>query len=245
MGIGYEYMQRSRYSQMEEDSSDQQKGLPQPPLEQPAPVGATYIALPDPHTVGLAPLDFVALLEKRATLRRYAPEALTLTELAYLLWASLGVKEVLPHSTRRTVPSAGARHAFETYVLVNRVDGLTPGLYRYLALTHELAQLDAPTDITAQVMAACEDQKQVEQSAVTLIWVADSYRMRWRYSERYIRYLHLDAGHVCQNLYLAAETIGCGVCAIAAFDDDDLNALLGCDGEQDFAVYVGTVGRRA
>jgi SagB-type dehydrogenase family enzyme len=245
MGIGYQYMRQSRRSELAETESDQQKGLPQPPLEKAAPVGAARIALPGPRAVGLAPLDFVALLEQRATLRRYPPDPLSLAELAYLLWASLGVKEVLAHSTRRTVPSAGARHAFETVVLVNAVDGLAPGLYRYLALSHELVRLEAPPDITAQVMAACLDQQQIAQSAVTLIWVADAYRMQWRYGERYIRYLHLDAGHVCQNLYLAAESIRCGVCAIAAFEDDALNALLGCDGEREFVVYLGSVGRRA
>jgi SagB-type dehydrogenase family enzyme len=71
-----------------------------------------------------------------------------------------------------------------------------------------------------------------------------AYRMTWRYGERGYRYLLLDAGHVCQNLYLAAEPIGCGVCAIAAFFDDKLNAALGLDGEKQFAVYLATVGKR-
>lgn len=244
MDIGYEYMRQSRRSLTAETESDQQKGLPQPPLELPAPEGATLIALPTPQEVGLAPLDFVALLEKRQSLRRYPPEPISLVELAYLLWATQGVKREMPHHTYRTVPSAGARHPFETVVLVNHVDGLEPGLYRYMALSHQLAALDAPLDIAAQIMATCQDQQQIVQSAVTLIWVADTYRTKWRYGERYIRYLHLDAGHVCQNLYLAAESIRCGVCAIAAFDDENLNTLLGFDGEQQFVVYLGTVGRR-
>ena len=67
--------------------------------------------------------------------------------------------------------------------------------------------------------------------------------MKWRYGERAFRYIHLDAGHVCQNLYLASECIQSGVCAIAAFDDDELNALLGLDGEEQFAVYMATVGK--
>lgn len=242
MSIGREYMKKSRYSEIPE--SDQRLGLPQPPLERPAPDGAALLDLPAPDAVGLAPLDFVKLVEERASLRRYTDDPLTQAELAYLLWATQGVKHTLPNTTKRTVPSAGARHAFETYVLLNHVEGIEPGLYRYMALSHQLARLDAPDDITAQVMAACWNQVQVEQSAVTLIWAADAYRMQWRYSERTVRYLHLDAGHVCQNLYLAAETIQCGVCAIAAFEDDDLNTLLGLDGEAEFVVYLGTVGRR-
>lgn len=242
MSIGREYMTQSRYSEIPE--SDQKKQLPQPPLERPAPEGATLLDLPAPDAVGLEPLDFLKLVEERASLRRYPDELLTQAELAYLLWATQGVKNIFPNSTRRTVPSAGARHAFETYVLLNRVEGLDAGLYRYMALSHQLVKLDAPADVTAQVMAACWDQKQIEQSAVTLIWAADAYRMQWRYSERTVRYLHLDAGHVCQNLYLAAESIHCGVCAIAAFDDVQLNTLLGLDGEAEFVVYLGTVGHR-
>ncbi|GAB4575893.1 MAG: SagB/ThcOx family dehydrogenase [Anaerolineae bacterium] len=242
MSIGREFMKQSQYARMPE--TDQAKGLPQPPLEKPAPPGAPLIDLPDPTAVALAPVDFLNLLARRETLRRYPPDPLSLAELAYLLWTTQGVKKIFPNSTRRTVPSAGARHAFETFVLVNHVAGLEAGLYRYMALDHQLARLEAPADLAEQLMAASHDQKQIIQSAVTLIWVADAYRMTWRYGERGYRYLHLDAGHVCQNLYLAAETIGCGVCAIAAFDDEQLNALLGLDGEQEFVIYLGTVGRR-
>ena len=68
--------------------------------------------------------------------------------------------------------------------------------------------------------------------------------MTWRYEQRGYRYLHLDAGHVCQNLYLAAEAIDSGVCAIAAFDDETLNTLLSLDGEEQFVIYLATVGKR-
>ena len=72
-----------------------------------------------------------------------------------------------------------------------------------------------------------------------------AYRMIYRYGQRGYRYLHLDAGHTCQNLYLAAEAIACGVCAIGAFDDDQLNAALRLDGQEQFAVYVATVGKKS
>lgn len=67
--------------------------------------------------------------------------------------------------------------------------------------------------------------------------------MTWRYSERGYRYLFIDAGHACQNLYLGAEAIECGVCAIAAFDDVIMNQLLGLDGESQFVIYLATVGK--
>jgi SagB-type dehydrogenase family enzyme len=68
--------------------------------------------------------------------------------------------------------------------------------------------------------------------------------MCWRYGERGYRYLHLDVGHVCQNLYLSAASIDCGVCAIAAFDDDRMNQLLGFDGENEFTIYVAAMGKK-
>ena len=80
-------------------------------------------------------------------------------------------------------------------------------------------------------------------AAVSFFWVADAYRSAWRYSERAWRYVFLDAGHVCQNLYLAGHTMNIGVCAIGAFNDDEINALLGLDGRQDFVVYAAHAGK--
>ena len=109
---------------------------------------------------------------------------------------------------------------------------------------HALVRLDAPDDITEQLTGATHDQEHVRQSAVTFLWVAVTERMSWRYVERSMRYLHLDAGHVCQNLYLAAESIGCGVCAMGAFEDANVNEVLGLDGFEQFVIYIGTVGKR-
>jgi len=87
-------------------------------------------------------------------------------------------------------------------------------------------------------------QRQVATSAVTFIWAAVPYRTVWRYSERSYRYLYLDAGHVCQNLHLAAESINCGICAIGAYDDDAADQLLGFDPPDMFVIYMATLGRR-
>lgn len=228
-----------------DEPSGESRGLPQPPLAWEPGEDAELIDLPEPPAVQLAPVDLPALIEKRRTLRRYAPDPLTLAELSYLLWATQGVKFVTPRPvTLRAVPSAGARHAFETLLLINRVEGVEPGLYHYAALQHKLAVVTREPDIAARLTAACLDQPHVSNSAVTFAWVAVAERMTWRYGLRGYRYLHLDAGHVCQNLYLAAESIGCGVCALAAFDDRAVNEVLGVDGESQFAIYFATVGRR-
>lgn len=225
---------------------DQAQGLPQPPLEEPE--EGERIALPAPDTITVLPLDLRAAVEQRRSLRKYTDVPLSLTELAYLLWTTLGVREVIERPTVkvvfRNVPSAGARHALDAYLLVNRVEGLDPGLYRYMALEHALVRLPRPATIAADLTEACFGQAFVGSSAVTFFWAADVYRMGWRYVERGYRYLYLDAGHVCQNLYLAAEQLGGGCCAIGAYNDEAVNTLLNLDGERRFTVYIAAVGRR-
>jgi SagB-type dehydrogenase family enzyme len=225
--------------------SPQQQGMSQPPLEKPIPPGAQLIPLPGQHDLILPQIDLRAAIEQRRTVRRYSEQALSLAELSYLLWLTQGVKETSKRPvTLRTVPSAGARHAFETYLLVNNVDELDPGLYRFAASQHALLPLDDEPSIRQKVTRASYDQRQVFDSAVTFIWVAVAERMTWRYVERGYRYLHLDAGHVCQNLYLAAEAIDCGACAIAAYDDGEMNAALKLDGENEFVIYLASLGKK-
>lgn len=241
---GNEFMIKTRYANV--STSPQNGGIiPQPPLELPIPEGAHMIDLPKPEEIHLPTIDLRTAIEARRTIRAYAKTPLTLQETAYLLWVSQGVKHVSSRpSTARTVPSAGARHAFETYLLINRVTGLEPGLYRYAAIEHGLISLSHNAEIAEKLAHACLDQSQLTNCAAAFIWVAVVERMFWRYAERGYRYLHLDAGHVCQNLALGAEQIGGGICPIAAFDDELLNQTLGLDGEEQFVIYLATVGKK-
>jgi SagB-type dehydrogenase family enzyme len=155
-----------------------------------------------------------------------------------------GVKRVVEQrATFRTVPSAGARHPFDTYIAINHVEGLKSGLYRYLALSHELILIEENQNFGASLAEASLNQSMVKDAAVTFIWVADTYRMTYRYGTRGYRYIFLDAGHVCQNLYLIAEQLGLGTCAIAAFDDDMTNDLMKLDGHDHFVVYMAPFGK--
>ena len=241
--IGREFMLKTQYAHM--GPSAEKQGKPQPPLELPFQPEAPRIALPAPGEIHVPQVDLRQAIERRRTLRKYAGQPISLEELAFLLWTTQGVKSVTGRPvTLRTVPSAGARHAFETLLLVNRVEGLAPGMYRYLALEHALLPLSAAADMPQRLYAACLDQGQITASAVTFLWVAVLERMYWRYDERGYRYLHLDAGHVCQNLCLAAEAINSGVCEIGAFDDEAVNAALGLDGVEQFVIYMATVGNR-
>jgi len=196
--------------------------------------------LPNPLDVKVDSILLRDAIEKRVSIRDYWDNGLSIEELSWLLWATQGVKQVMGDSiTLRNVPSAGARHAFDTYLLINRVRDVEPGLYRYIALDHKLALLNREKDIAGRIMDSCLCQNMVANCAVTFIWAADFYRMSWRYGERGLRYIYLDARHVCQNLYLAAEAVSSGVCAIGAFEDDKINEILGLDGENHFTVYCG------
>src|SRR5690606_18783745 len=144
--IGQEFMRLTRTSIQPEPP--QALGVSQPPLELPYDETQPLIALPDPHTVQPVDASLLGLIEQRSSVRRYTTQPLSLAELSYLLWCTQGVKPLkLPDRTLRTVPSAGARHPFETLLLVNRVDGLEPGLYRFIASQHSLIalRLDEPT----------------------------------------------------------------------------------------------------
>ena len=240
---GKEFMEKTKYHHSAR--SDQMKGLPQPPLELDYDKAKTVIDQPKPQEIEVSDVNLRGTIENRRSVRRYAQKPLTIEELSYLLWCTQGVKEVAPgQATFRTVPSAGARHAFETYLLVNNVEGLQPSIHRFLAIEHKLVEIDNSTDIADKMVEGCFGQRFVKTSAVTFVWTAVAYRMKWRYGERGYRYMHLDAGHVCQNLYLSAESIDCGVCAIAAFSDDDMNRLLNLDGENQFVIYIATVGKK-
>ena len=225
--------------------TDQQKGVPRPAPEKPFDEGARLVDLVAPERIAVGDMSLRQVIAKRASRRKYTDEALTIEELSFLVWATQGVRAVEPVAdgvtTRRTVPSAGCRHAFETYLFVNRVDGVEPGLYRYLPMEHKL--LPVPREITAeQVGEACCGQGFVGEGAVVFIWTAIPYRMEWRYTTRSYKSIALDAGHLCQNLYLASEAIGAGTCAIGAYFQDEMDALLGLDGEDEFVIYAAPVG---
>ncbi len=240
--IGREFMEKTKYKYM--GPSDQSQGRPQPPLEKPVDPSTPLIDLPAPTEAEVKPIDLTTAFRERVSTRRYADKPLTLAELSYLLWATQGVKQVtIRPATLRTVPSAGSRHAFETFLLVNNVEGLKPGLYRYLAIPHKLVAVNMGGDVAERVLTASGNQRFVVDGAVTFIWVAVVYRMYWRYHDRGYRYLLLDAGHVAENLYLAVQAVDAGTCVVGAFDDEAIDAVVGADGEDEFVIYMAGVGK--
>jgi SagB-type dehydrogenase family enzyme len=240
--IGREFMRKTSFEYLQ--PSDQMTGMAQPPLEVAYAGDGPIIDMRSPESLSVTSIPLRDAIDQRESVRKFGDTPLTLDELSFLLWSTQGVKKTMRDLfTFRTVPSAGARHCLETYILANNVEGVEPGLYRYLALTHRLAGITLDPHIADSVVAACVNQRFLRENAVTFIWTADAYRMTWRYGERGYRYMHIDVGHVCQNLYLAAQAVNCGVCAVGAFHDDELNCLLGIDGEKQFALYLAAVGK--
>ncbi len=241
---GYELLKR-RWEGLKDIATDQKKKIPLPALEKPYAGDVRLVDLVAPQDLTVGQMPLIDAITRRKSHRTFTDAPLSLEELSFLLWATQGVKEVFGdgYGTRRTVPSAGARHSFETYLCIERVEGVPPGLYRYLALEHKLCLVRTGPDLYAQVNQATRNQNY--GGAIIFVWATIPYRMEWRYSYLAPKLIALDAGHVCQNLYLACQSIACGNCALDAYDQDKMDALLGVDGKSEFAVYCSTVGKIA
>ena len=231
---------------MRDVESDQQKKVPPPPLQQPYPEDAELIdlVLPEEFSVGKKPL--IDVIRNRRSRRQFSDEPVTVEELSFLLWATQGVRKVSENkvNTLRTVPSAGARHPFETYLVINRVRGLHPGLYRYLPLNHKIYRLSrVDSEFLRKLTEAAQGQSFISRAAVVFVWTIVPYRAEWRYLIWAHKASALDAGHMCQNLYLACEAIDAGTCAVAAYDQKKMDTLLGVDGKEEFTIYMAPVGK--
>ena len=240
----------------DEFSTDQEKRLPRPEVQKPAPEGATLIDLVAPEDFSGGDVSLKMLIGARRSHRYYSADPLTLEELSFLLWATQGISQVITEGGisyyKRTVPSGGNRHAFETYLGIHNVTGLEVGLYRYLPLDHKLVQIAVDGDIPAKLKEASLDQYSfvndekfyfVERAAVVFAWTAIPYRTEWRYGPAAAKLIAIDAGHLCQNLYLAAGAIQAGTVAMGAIDQPAMDKVLGVDSREEFTIYMAPVGK--
>ena len=229
--------------------TDQRNKIPPPPIQKPYPGDAHLIDLIPPDQVRIGSAILRDVISKRETRRKFASSPLTLEELSFLLWATQGIRKIAAKDDQvlrsfRTVPSGGGRHALETYLVINRVTGFDPGLYRYLPIEHKLLFIDSRPDLAEKLAQACLEQTFIKDGAVIFAWTAVPYRAEWRYSIVAHKMIALDAGHVCQNLYLAAEAIDAGTCAIGAYHQKSVDDLIGVDGEDEYVIYLAPVGKQ-
>ncbi|HXK49889.1 MAG TPA: SagB/ThcOx family dehydrogenase [Clostridiales bacterium] len=235
---------KSNWDVLEFDSSDQAHKIPVPPMEKPYTVqNGKVIKLLKPESwrnIGRISLKD-AIIQRRSR-RKYTNEIISFEELSFLLYATQGVKKNSERHSFRTVPSGGARHPFETYLFVHKVEGIEKGLYRYLPLEHAVC-LEKKYKRGMEKELDSATLGQFWKAGVYFIWTAVPYRTEWRYIDASAKLIALDAGHLCQNLYLACEEIGCGTCGIGAYSQKEADSFLSVDGKDEFCVYMAPVGK--
>ncbi|MBC7237377.1 MAG: SagB/ThcOx family dehydrogenase [Chloroflexi bacterium] len=193
------------------------------------------VLLPEPHVMGKISLE--EALSARRSIRDYADDPLSLAELAQLLWAAQGITDPRGY---RTAPSAGATYPLELYVVVGRVEGLAAGIYHYLPDGHALARV-ASGDRRAALAGVALGQSWIEEAPVDLVLAAVYERTMQRYGARGRQYVHMEAGHAAQNVYLQAVTLNLGTVVVGAFHDEGVRDVLGLPKEQQ-PLYIMPVG---
>jgi len=223
-------------------TSDQMQGITAPSLQKPPKEGAPLITLPEPKC---GDVKLVDALKARRSVRQYSQTIFSLSELSFLLEHTCRVQKIIGDNIAsfRPAPSGGARHPFETYLVIKNIVGIECGLYHYLPLSHQLEKL---TDAfrSEDIVESVNGQKFVSDANVVFYFSAIPYRAEWRYGLKSHKVMLIDLGHLGQNLYLAAEGINAGSCAIASYDQEKADALFNLDGIDEFIVYIMPVGKK-
>jgi SagB-type dehydrogenase family enzyme len=206
-----------------------------------------YKEYPESHIIELPevhPLTDTSLYEaikNRKSIRSFKNKEISKEILSYLLWSSTGISRKKQDFEFRTAPSAGALYPIETYLLINNVEDVKPGIYHYSNKNHNL-ELLKEGDYAVEIAEAALGQKMCADSSVVFIWTAIFQRMKWKYRQRAYRYIYLDAGHIAENLALSATSLELGSCQLGALYDDELNEIIGVDGTDESVIYMSAVG---
>lgn len=180
------------------------------------------------------------LLQQRRSVRDFQDVPLGLSDIGQLLWAAQGITH--PQGFR-TTPSAGALYPLELYVLAGQVTNMSSGIYHYAADNHRLIKVDSG-DQRKRLGQAALEQPWIRRAAAVVIFAADYRRTTWKYGKRGVRYVHIEAGHAAQNLFLQAQSLGLGTVIVGAFDDHEVEAVLQLpDGVQ--PLILMPVGKKA
>jgi len=177
------------------------------------------LKLPEPETRG--DMSVEQAIGKRRSLRHYSG-SLALADVSQLLWAAQG--ETHPDGYR-AAPSAGALYPLEVYLVAGDVAGLPTGVYRYRPGAHELIQLGS-VDLRKDLTSAAYGQSFMQSAPAVFVITGVYERTSKKYGRRAHRYVHMEVGHVAQNVYLQAEALGLGTLIMGAFDDARVQALL-------------------
>ncbi|MHC1685925.1 MAG: SagB/ThcOx family dehydrogenase [Clostridiaceae bacterium] len=240
---------KSNFDEFKNIKTDKMKGIPQPPIVKSYDQASNIINIPKiSEDVVIKESIFDCIKERRST-RFYSSDSISLEELSYLLWSTQGITGTNKAGlTLRTVPCSGATHSFETYLFIMNVDGLKKGVYRYLPVEHKLLFMFQLDGIGKKINEITLDQPFVpnfaEKAGVLFVWSTIPYRCEWKFDITAHKKILIDIGHVCQNLYLASESIEAGTCAIGIYDQKMIDNLLELDGKEEFVIYLAAVGKR-
>jgi SagB-type dehydrogenase family enzyme len=235
--VGDDFQNKTKY-QRNKMSGAALDWLSQPKLYKEYP-GSIKIRLP--LAISNSNLSLHEVLQKRKSVRDFKSAPMSQESLSYLLWASTGISRRERGYEFRTAPSAGALYPIETYISVGNVTGINAGIYHYAIQSHAL-ELIKKGDCSVAVANAALDQRMCIEASVVFIWTAIFERSKWKYGQRAYRYIYLDAGHIAENLALAVVSIGMGSCPIAALYDEEVNEIVGVDGEAESVIYMSVVG---
>lgn len=208
-----------------------------PPSPSTTPAPPTTFKLPDPRLESGVSLE--ETLVTRRSVRKYLEAPLTLGEVSQLLWAAQGITT---QWGGRTAPSAGGLYPLEVYLIVGKVDNLAPGIYKYKPERHELVKT-RDEDIRAELAKAALGQAWVKEGAVVIVIAGVYERTTKKYGDRGVRYVHMEAGHAAQNIYLQATALNLGMVVVGAFYDDQVKDIVGMPGNE-APLYVIPVGRK-
>ncbi|WP_378956978.1 SagB/ThcOx family dehydrogenase [Pelosinus sp. sgz500959] len=240
---------KSNFSEFKKIKTDAMRGISQPPKVKPYDNNSQLIDLPMVDEKTLINKNIYTCIKERRSTRFYSDKTISLDELSYLLWATQGITSTNKAGiTFRTVPCSGATHTFESYLLIRNVENLIQGVYRYLPVEHKLLFMFEIDELENKIDEITLDQPFVpnfaNKAAVLFIWSTTPYRSEWKYDITAHKKILIDIGHVCQNLYLASETINAGTCAIGIYDQNRIDQLLGLNKEEEFVIYLAAVGKK-
>jgi len=236
--LGYQYLQDTKFDRQTLRRKARLDIEPAPPYKQY--VDAEKVTLPTDWDMDR---ELRQTLQYRRSCRRFGESAISIKDLSVLLWASQGITGRAGNFFLRAAPSAGALYPVETYLSVQNVETIDGGLYHFQPAEFSLDNLSGEFSGN-KVAEAALGQSFLAQAGVVFIWSAILRRNFSKYGHRGMRYILMDAGHISQNMLLAAEALGLGACPVAAFYDDELNALLGLDGTEESVIYMAAVGTR-
>jgi len=191
--------------------------------------------LPPPQTDG--DISVETALANRRSHRHFRDQALSKEQLSQILWAAYGITS--PRGLR-SAPSAGALYPLEIYAVVGAVEGIEPGVYRYIPDGHKIAMV-VSGDVRAELSEAALGQRMVREAPVSVFYSAVFERTTGRYGERGVKYVYMEVGHSAQNVYLQAEAMGLGTCAIGAFVDGRVREIIGLPADEE-PLYLMPIG---